>query len=69
MNALINLYPEDLTIGDVIEDYLPDDSKRRGEILNIDPEEGGRWLRVGAGPNQWSVFVEEDEELIVEREL
>ena len=65
---LINVYPEDIIIGDVIEDYLPDDSKRRGEVLNIEEADGGVWLRIGAGPVQWSVFADQDDELIVERE-
>jgi hypothetical protein len=69
MQQLINLYPEDIELGDVIEDYLPDDSSRRGEVLNIeeDAARDGYWLRIGAAASQWSLFVERDEELIVER--
>lgn len=69
MQQLLNVYPEDIEIGDVIEDYLPDDSKRRGEVLNIEEDAAreGYWLRIGAAASQWSLFVPEDDELIVER--
>jgi hypothetical protein len=69
-NAIVNLYPEDIKVGDIIEHWSQDETLQRGEIIQVDRDEirRGYWLKVAGQFGPWGLFVSEDEEIIVERE-
>ena len=69
-NAIINLYPEDIQVGDTIEHWAKDETLQRGEIIQVDRDEirEGYWLKVAGDFGPWGLFLPQDEEVIVERE-